>query len=515
MKKFLLFAFLFVFSLYSFSQSLKWVHIDTIKSNTFAQSFPLSITQYDNNIWYSNFNDNRISYRESFGEYEIRNLSTSGVLQQTILAGNKMNIHQLELNSIGTLGIWANYYAIDSNALNINGYNPKNITQDVYSAYILIDQNLSNILADTIESLTDFNLSTNSNEILIAHNYGFQDYSITWLNKIPNSTFLNNNVFQLTDVVEHNNSIYFSGSCAIFNSNFNGTLISSGFSYDKFVGKYDRNGNLKWIKFFRDITCEKSWLAKGPKGGIYFLANLNDSITVGNTHLNGTNWTYDFYLTQLDSLGNINWVIETPENSFSDFKIGKDSPIGIDSSYNVFIGGSSRFEVIWDSSTTFGRNTHLPTAGILKFSTQGKLMQTYTADGGNSSAYDAISVNPSGSIAAIGYFYDSVRFDNTVYPISGYNTFVTYYDFQAVNTIKLKVTDQSYKVYPNPNNGSFTISTTSDSKLDFTLFDITGKQLHTFQINTPNHRVTLPNLQNGVYFLKEKSNGYVQKIIIL
>lgn len=68
-----------------------------------------------------------------------------------------------------------------------------------------------------------------------------------------------------------------------------------------------------------------------------------------------------------------------------------------------------------------------------------------------------------------------------------------------------------FSVCPNPSHGSFTIQTTQPAL--FELMDITGRVLHTYWVNTNRLEVN-EDLPAGMYFLKEKSQVDVVKIIV-
>ncbi|MFA5575135.1 MAG: T9SS type A sorting domain-containing protein, partial [Brumimicrobium sp.] len=69
----------------------------------------------------------------------------------------------------------------------------------------------------------------------------------------------------------------------------------------------------------------------------------------------------------------------------------------------------------------------------------------------------------------------------------------------------------NFKVYPNPTTGVLTIDT--DIKGQFSIFDVTGKEVKSFEINNTQNKVHLSELNSGIYFIKESSTGSQIKII--
>jgi hypothetical protein len=57
----------------------------------------------------------------------------------------------------------------------------------------------------------------------------------------------------------------------------------------------------------------------------------------------------------------------------------------------------------------------------------------------------------------------------------------------------------SLRIYPNPNQGEFTIASTR--KGTYSLYNSLGQEIRTFRFNAANTAVTVTQLQNGVYFL--------------
>lgn len=70
----------------------------------------------------------------------------------------------------------------------------------------------------------------------------------------------------------------------------------------------------------------------------------------------------------------------------------------------------------------------------------------------------------------------------------------------------------SYSVFPNPSNGQFTIQS-SQANTRYEVLDITGKLLHTLNVNSTYETIDL-NLPQGLYFLREVQSGVSQKLLI-
>jgi len=68
-------------------------------------------------------------------------------------------------------------------------------------------------------------------------------------------------------------------------------------------------------------------------------------------------------------------------------------------------------------------------------------------------------------------------------------------------------------IYPNPNNGIFTISNKSEGESRISIFSLDGKKIYESTLNElgESHRISVPNLQSGIYILTiitEKNSYY-------
>jgi hypothetical protein len=73
------------------------------------------------------------------------------------------------------------------------------------------------------------------------------------------------------------------------------------------------------------------------------------------------------------------------------------------------------------------------------------------------------------------------------------------------------LTKQVFSIYPNPNHGSFTIQASKGGV--FELIDVTGKVIHTYTITNTQQTVN-ENIPAGMYFVREKESGTIQKLIV-
>lgn len=76
---------------------------------------------------------------------------------------------------------------------------------------------------------------------------------------------------------------------------------------------------------------------------------------------------------------------------------------------------------------------------------------------------------------------------------------------------------EDFKIYPNPNNGSFEIYMTNiNVKTEIEILDLNGKVIYKNTISNKNQNINIENISRGVYIVKANQNGYVKtkKLII-
>ena len=99
----------------------------------------------------------------------------------------------------------------------------------------------------------------------------------------------------------------------------------------------------------------------------------------------------------------------------------------------------------------------------------------------------------------------------------------TNYDFALVrynNTITTSVpvltNETGLHVYPNPNNGIFTLIANEGKQVQLSITNVVGKTIYSLQITSEKTEIDLSHQCKGIYFIQvnsEKGNS-IQKLII-
>lgn len=93
------------------------------------------------------------------------------------------------------------------------------------------------------------------------------------------------------------------------------------------------------------------------------------------------------------------------------------------------------------------------------------------------------------------------------------------FDCSALSTNDAEVLNQLSTIYPNPNNGSFTLSYSGQEQLkQLSVFDVTGKKVNTIILNNFNQRkdINLNTLAKGLYFItiESETTNTTKKMVI-
>ena len=84
----------------------------------------------------------------------------------------------------------------------------------------------------------------------------------------------------------------------------------------------------------------------------------------------------------------------------------------------------------------------------------------------------------------------------------------------GIDNLSSNIQDLSFQVYPNPNNGEFTIST--DSDMNLSIINNLGQVVKEISINSSNnYKASISNLANGIYFVVGKNNDQLIKTKII
>jgi hypothetical protein len=127
---------------------------------------------------------------------------------------------------------------------------------------------------------------------------------------------------------------------------------------------------------------------------------------------------------------------------------------------------------------------------------------------------DQLSINVNGTVLTANDKNPSFPTNySPPYNSFGNDVMVAQYDrtLQGTTSVNNITTDNTMKIYPNPNNGTFTVLSTLIGKV-LTITDVAGKQVYSTILTSVTQQINA-ELNAGIYFIKTGSNK-VQKLIV-
>lgn len=300
--------------------------------------------------------------------------------------------------------------------------------------------------------------------------------------------------------------------------NFNGTLdldpspavsnvtVTGGF--DSFLLKLDASGNFVWAK--KTAAGVGDELSRSLKvtdaGDVYVAGNFNTTsdfdptaatnniVTVGN---------YDNFISKYDAAGNYYWT-KTFGGTGSDF-IGS---IALDSQNSIYATGSFNSTVDFNPSPSadytvpsYGANNDVY---VLKLTSDGNFIwvqQLGGSAGGESGT--AICIDASNNLLIAGILSASGNyqpFGTTTLATHGSNDiFMVKLQSSFLGTADFVSNEKAFTVYPNPNNGEFTIDLKEEAEVVIT--NMLGQTILQKKLSLGDNSINLQDKANGIYFV--------------
>ncbi len=180
-----------------------------------------------------------------------------------------------------------------------------------------------------------------------------------------------------------------------------------------FITKYNENGTYGWTRTFAVTSEGNKGIATDSAGDVYvtgdFFGTTNFDDT-GGTDNHTSNGSGDVYITKYNSDGSYGWT-----RTFGDFDgdIGQD--ITVDSSGGVYVTGRFRGTANFDDTGGSDNQTAegLTETFITKYNSDGSYGWTRTFGGTSFEEGVEIDVDSSGDAYVVGYFRETVNFDDT------------------------------------------------------------------------------------------------------
>lgn len=293
------------------------------------------------------------------------------------------------------------------------------------------------------------------------------------------------------------------------------TLSGGG---DVFVVKYNSNGNVLWAKCSESVSyggVGRS-IAVDGLGNCYITGEVVFNIIFGKDTLTGNESNF---LVKYDANGNVIWAEQAKDlgNSFnlSGGSVSCDTTKKGGGYFALYGTGSSHQLSLKFEEDTFNlKNSYQSVTAIIHFDSSGKALCGTVFSEGNEDDGDAVGVDPTGT-----YVYFAGDLDDTT--ILGTDTIncprgsdvpliARWSSCGIINTAGVaneNTPASKIKVFPNPNNGKFTLVdngqlTVDNEKNRIEVYNILGQPVFTFSIVNFPLSIDLSNQPNGIYLYR-------------
>jgi hypothetical protein len=235
----------------------------------------------------------------------------------------------------------------------------------------------------------------------------------------------------------------------------------------------------------------------GPNSTVHFYDPVSGDVMASLE--NTSSWDYGCVSLEVDRDGSNPTATVFNSNTASDYLHSKTYSIvpetnNPNGNYNLTLYYKSAEVTAWETATGNSRNN----AEIVKVASS-RISDVTPA---NSTSYSI-----GNAAAAVGAFSSDVTFT------ASFNTGFSGFGVGILNTLITDIDEQleGVGVYPNPNDGTFTISGL-ELGTTYQVYNSVGKLILGEQQAVENQRVRLSNVSAGVYFLIAEKNGKLGKV---
>jgi hypothetical protein len=306
-------------------------------------------------------------------------------------------------------------------------------------------------------------------------------------------------------IASDNNYVYITAQIS-GNATFNNTQLNSIGSNDFVLAKYDQEGKLIWAKNDASSGEIESKTIAVSEGNIYVTGFFSGSVNFGSFVLSATGQS-DVYIAKYNENGFVDWV-DMHSGTFAN----EGNSIAVKGQKVYMVGVYGHTINVGDTtlSTDASRNTY-----VCCYKTDGDFvwaLESGANTGSNHVLGNTIAVDQSGFLYIAGEYMGGCRFGGAdLVPRGSFDMFLFKIQDMAVSSsIAERTMDKSLTVYPNPNNGVFTIKSNNSDK--YIIYDLHANEVSSSGESRVWH-VDLSTDPAGVYILKSVSGNQTVKII--
>jgi Secretion system C-terminal sorting domain len=351
---------------------------------------------------------------------------------------------------------------------------------------------------------------TNANGDKTEISRGLSDY---WIVKIDSlgtieweKTIGSTNMDHILSLDETSDGGYLLAGFSMSGTGGEKTQASFGF-WDFWIVKLDALLNVEWDKSFGGTSSEHIMSAKQLSNGNYLIGGFSSSGASGNK-VEPTRGIYDYWILEIDALGNKNWEKAYGGSSAEEMRAG----ISITSSGDYILGGFSQSDIGGEKTdSTRGADDYW----LIKTDLNGDIIWDKTIGGsGTEFLYSVTPTTDNGYLVA-GWSDSPISGEKTDSSRGSFDFWIVKLapDFSALNVENFQEsTPVKVNIYPNPFSTSavllIDIENTTSKSYSLSLYDLNGKIVRTIDgISGNKIELQRGNLISGTYIYKLTSSG--------
>jgi hypothetical protein len=327
-----------------------------------------------------------------------------------------------------------------------------------------------------------------------------------------------------------NGSIYSTGifhGPADFDPSVGGFYITSyGIDGDVFISKLDTAGIFVWAKAFSGSGSfyDNSFglsMKVDANSNIYTTGNFEGTVDFdpGTGVYNLTSPGTDYFISKLNSNGDFLWAKASDEGS----AWGKSITVISDGNGQVYVTGYFENTVDFDpGAAVFDLTAVSQSIFLSKLDGDGNFVWAKAPDGSGDDVPCSITNTLSGNILLTGSFFSpEIPFAATTLLNADTlgltsDIFVARIDSATgVGIEDLTHSDAGIFIFPNPNNGTFSIMNPVNKECEFFIYNTIGEKIFSGSLNGTQTEIKVTNVP-GIYYLSIRSESfrYTLKLIV-
>lgn len=489
------FTLVFIFLLVVFSASGQNIEWAKMLSSPFQAGVSCVVTDDLNTIWLF------------YDIYDSTNFRTQSLLKKFDQSGNLQSNDTLPI----TLGIYFVQKSDHSTFYIWGKSNDSTIQLSGHHAY-------GNFIAEMDFNNNWINVSRNLGRFGQVNDFKFDEAGNLYVAETHSTVPHASSAFYKFD--KNGNLVYSTASSIPTNSSgFSIQPLSNGNCYDFIRGdginsfeERDSIGNVLWNINSPEIRN----MATDTFNNLYIMGYFTRSIQFGSIILTDSINTRNIFIAKMDSQHNFEWVNKiSSTGSIFGGNLTCD-PVN----RRLYLEGNYSDSIYFygNGFPSYGSSIFSHAMYIASFDLNGNMPWITTVTSSNSVVPYSLATNQLGQIFISGAFVDTLFVDSFLVSVTtGKSDIYLMKIADTTNSIENITVKNSLLVYPNPADKDFTIKFSDTKYTNVQLFNSTGAIVKLFSNQLNGMQISVEDLSNGIYFLREISednNPVFTKIIV-